>query len=70
MASFNCSYFNQLFWGVSKLRKLIYDFFLNRIVVNCFFRDIKIVGAENIPKNKATLIVGIHRNQFVDGMVD
>jgi glycerol-3-phosphate O-acyltransferase/dihydroxyacetone phosphate acyltransferase len=34
-----------------------------------FFRDITVIGQENVPTEGPTIIYGNHNNQFVDGMV-
>jgi hypothetical protein len=34
-----------------------------------FFRDVTVIGQENIPKDGPVLIYGNHNNQFVDGTV-
>ncbi len=34
-----------------------------------FFRDVTIIGEENIPKTGPVIIYGNHNNQFVDGSV-
>eukprot|EP00300_Choanocystis_sp_HF-7_P009552 c16495_g1_i3.p1 GENE.c16495_g1_i3~~c16495_g1_i3.p1 ORF type:complete len:635 (+),score=115.71 c16495_g1_i3:66-1970(+) len=40
-----------------------------QLLLNFFFREIAIKGLENIPAKGPVIIVGSHRNQFVDGAV-
>jgi len=37
--------------------------------MNLFFGEIDVVGIENIPRNGPVILVGNHKNQFVDGMM-
>eukprot|EP01137_Pigoraptor_chileana_P032330 Opistho-2@21541 len=39
------------------------------ITLNMFFRDIEIVGADNIPASGPVIFVGNHNNQFVDALL-
>jgi hypothetical protein len=34
-----------------------------------FFRDVAVIGEENVPKNGPVILYGNHNNQFVDGTV-
>ena len=34
-----------------------------------FFRDVTIIGEENLPKTGPLIVYGNHNNQFVDGTV-
>eukprot|EP01095_Lingulamoeba_sp_RSL-Kostka_P007434 TRINITY_DN2370_c0_g1_i1.p1 TRINITY_DN2370_c0_g1~~TRINITY_DN2370_c0_g1_i1.p1 ORF type:complete len:501 (-),score=173.97 TRINITY_DN2370_c0_g1_i1:590-2092(-) len=43
--------------------------FILGIVLDIFFREIEVVGKENIPNDGAVIFVGNHPNQFVDGMM-
>eukprot|EP00357_Protocruzia_adherens_P033072 CAMPEP_0115003976 /NCGR_PEP_ID=MMETSP0216-20121206/18932_1 /TAXON_ID=223996 /ORGANISM="Protocruzia adherens, Strain Boccale" /LENGTH=595 /DNA_ID=CAMNT_0002369885 /DNA_START=54 /DNA_END=1841 /DNA_ORIENTATION=- len=47
--------------------QIVHWFF--RFVLNIFFRDITIIGKENIPKEGAVIFCGNHNNQFIDGMM-
>ena len=38
--------------------------------IQTFFKNIEIIGLENIPIEGPTIICGNHSNQFVDGMVN
>eukprot|EP00002_Diphylleia_rotans_P027466 TRINITY_DN5507_c0_g1_i1.p1 TRINITY_DN5507_c0_g1~~TRINITY_DN5507_c0_g1_i1.p1 ORF type:complete len:445 (-),score=106.61 TRINITY_DN5507_c0_g1_i1:275-1609(-) len=40
-----------------------------RMIVNIFFRDIEVVGLENIPTDGGAIIAGNHFNQFIDAML-
>ena len=37
--------------------------------MNAFFREIDVVGLENIPPDGPLIICANHNNQFVDGIV-
>eukprot|EP00002_Diphylleia_rotans_P039858 TRINITY_DN934_c0_g3_i1.p1 TRINITY_DN934_c0_g3~~TRINITY_DN934_c0_g3_i1.p1 ORF type:complete len:501 (+),score=93.14 TRINITY_DN934_c0_g3_i1:51-1553(+) len=39
------------------------------LVLNTFFRDIEIIGLENVPLTGGAIIAGNHFNQFVDAML-
>jgi glycerol-3-phosphate O-acyltransferase/dihydroxyacetone phosphate acyltransferase len=41
----------------------------SRFAMNMFFGDIDIVGIENIPAEGPVILVGNHKNQFVDAMM-
>jgi glycerol-3-phosphate O-acyltransferase/dihydroxyacetone phosphate acyltransferase len=34
-----------------------------------FFRDVTVIGEENVPKTGPVIVYGNHNNQFVDGTV-
>ena len=56
------SFSSRSFWA-SIGYSFIYNLF--RMVVNVFFKDIQVVGTENIPKDGPVVFVGNHNNQFV-----
>ena len=39
------------------------------MLVNVFFKEIKVIGTENIPKNETVIFCGNHANQFIDPCV-
>lgn len=43
--------------------------FLCNIVTNLFFKDLTIIGAENIPTDSPVIICGNHANQFLDAVL-
>lgn len=53
------------------LSNLLYTFWIwfFRLVVHIFFDRIELIGADKVPKTGATIFVGNHQNQFVDGLL-
>jgi len=42
---------------------------LLKILVNFFFRKVDVINVDNIPKEGSVILVGNHKNQFLDGMI-
>ncbi|KAL4470115.1 hypothetical protein ABPG72_016652 [Tetrahymena utriculariae] len=40
-----------------------------KITTNVFFREIKVIGQENIPQDAPVIICGNHSNQFIDALL-
>lgn len=43
--------------------------FIMWAIVNVFFREVSVVGLENVPKAGPVIFYGNHQNQFMDGMM-
>jgi glycerol-3-phosphate O-acyltransferase/dihydroxyacetone phosphate acyltransferase len=39
------------------------------LATKTFFREIQVIGSENIPQNAALIIYGNHNNQFIDPLL-
>lgn len=55
--------------GLQKyLMSLFVDFWM-WILVNVYFREVAVVGLENVPKDGPVVFYGNHQNQFIDAMM-
>ncbi|CAK74407.1 unnamed protein product (macronuclear) [Paramecium tetraurelia] len=50
---------------------MAYEFakLFSKVVTHTFFRDIEVIGQENIPKDGPILLYGNHNNQFIDPLL-
>lgn len=39
------------------------------MLINVFFKEIKVIGIENIPKDETVIFCGNHANQYIDPCV-
>lgn len=39
------------------------------MLINVFFKKIKVIGTENIPHDETVIFCGNHANQFIDPIV-
>ena len=53
------------------IKKILYYLVksLAELLSYSFFKEIKVIGLQNIPKDKPVILCGTHNNQFVDGMM-
>jgi glycerol-3-phosphate O-acyltransferase/dihydroxyacetone phosphate acyltransferase len=42
---------------------------LGSIAIHTFFREIEVIGGENVPRTGPLIIYGNHNNQFADGLL-
>ncbi len=57
---------------VSRLRRMLTTFIVDTfmwILVNVYFREVAVVGLENVPKTGPVVFYGNHQNQFIDAMM-
>ena len=57
---------------VSRFQRMVTTFIVDTfmwILVNVYFREVAVVGLENVPKTGPVVFYGNHQNQFIDAMM-